>query len=97
MHKLLILFIIYLINPLLLQAEEEFSNYWYDGKAEISSYQLEIPRYREDREGTATLIYVTENFLAESQVKLESSPKPCLLYTSPSPRDQRGSRMPSSA
>ena len=25
------------------------------------------------------------------------SPDPCLLYTSPSPRDQRGSRMPSSA
>ena len=25
------------------------------------------------------------------------SPNPCLLYTSPSPRDQRGSRMPSSA
>ena len=24
-------------------------------------------------------------------------PKNCLLYTSPSPRDQRGSRMPSSA
>ena len=27
----------------------------------------------------------------------ESVSKPCLLYTSPSPRDQRGSRMPSSA
>ena len=26
-----------------------------------------------------------------------SGPKGCLLYTSPSPRDQRGSRMPSSA
>ena len=25
------------------------------------------------------------------------TPQPCLLYTSPSPRDQRGSRMPSSA
>ena len=25
------------------------------------------------------------------------NPTPCLLYTSPSPRDQRGSRMPSSA
>ena len=25
------------------------------------------------------------------------NPKVCLLYTSPSPRDQRGSRMPSSA
>ena len=24
-------------------------------------------------------------------------PRACLLYTSPSPRDQRGSRMPSSA
>ena len=28
---------------------------------------------------------------------LISSYRPCLLYTSPSPRDQRGSRMPSSA
>ena len=27
----------------------------------------------------------------------EASIKACLLYTSPSPRDQRGSRMPSSA
>ena len=26
-----------------------------------------------------------------------ANPKCCLLYTSPSPRDQRGSRMPSSA
>ena len=29
--------------------------------------------------------------------KVQFTPKPCLLYTSPSPRDQRGSRMPSSA
>ena len=28
---------------------------------------------------------------------LENEIKDCLLYTSPSPRDQRGSRMPSSA
>ena len=27
----------------------------------------------------------------------DEQPKFCLLYTSPSPRDQRGSRMPSSA
>ena len=35
-----------------------------------------------------------------SQLKLEQTAedlKDCLLYTSPSPRDQRGSRMPSSA
>ena len=29
--------------------------------------------------------------------KSELLPKPCLLYTSPSPRDKRQSRMPSSA
>ena len=38
--------------------------------------------------------------LVENQSDLElyhDQFKPCLLYTSPSPRDQRGSRMPSSA
>ena len=29
--------------------------------------------------------------------KIDNQPRSCLLYTSPSPRDQRGSRMPSSA
>ena len=29
--------------------------------------------------------------------KIDAGEKTCLLYTSPSPRDQRGSRMPSSA
>ena len=30
-------------------------------------------------------------------VEQSGNPNGCLLYTSPSPRDQRGSRMPSSA
>ena len=30
-------------------------------------------------------------------IRMSPVPKDCLLYTSPSPRDQRGSRMPSSA
>ena len=30
-------------------------------------------------------------------IETDTSTSPCLLYTSPSPRDQRGSRMPSSA
>ena len=33
----------------------------------------------------------------EATLSIRASTKPCLLYTSPSPRDQRGSRMPSSA
>ena len=37
--------------------------------------------------------------VAEQEVdpRRDDGPGPCLLYTSPSPRDQRGSRMPSSA
>ena len=35
--------------------------------------------------------------LTELNKSLQSNSKTCLLYTSPSPRDQRGSRMPSSA
>ena len=34
---------------------------------------------------------------AEALVDGAEAPRDCLLYTSPSPRDQRGSRMPSSA
>ena len=34
---------------------------------------------------------------AETEATIESLGNDCLLYTSPSPRDQRGSRMPSSA
>ena len=42
------------------------------------------------------------NFVAKLKVPSEKGGPPrtiytCLLYTSPSPRDQRGSRMPSSA
>ena len=33
----------------------------------------------------------------EVLIEFVKASQPCLLYTSPSPRDQRGSRMPSSA
>ena len=36
-------------------------------------------------------------FLYEVNTETRKMIKSCLLYTSPSPRDQRGSRMPSSA
>ena len=42
---------------------------------------------------------VFEDMLATDEVwsDVKAGDRPCLLYTSPSPRDQRGSRMPSSA
>lgn len=48
-----------------------FSKYWYDGKAEISSYTLFQNRYGESHEGKAVLIFVTEDFSAQKQVKLD--------------------------
>lgn len=50
---------------------EDFKNYWFDGQAEITSYNLEQERYGEIREGTAVLIFVTEDFLPEVQVKAD--------------------------
>ena len=59
-----------------------------------------------DRSGIAQVVF-RESDVAERAHDLRSEycvkvtgtvePRPCLLYTSPSPRDQRGSRMPSSA
>lgn len=50
---------------------EAFKNYWYSGNAEITRYDLTQIRYGEKRPGEAVLIYVTEDFLVEQQVKKE--------------------------
>ena len=52
---------------------DAFKNYWYAGEAEITSYRLEQARYGEMREGTAALIYVTEDFNPSKQVKADAS------------------------
>ena len=51
---------------------EAFKSYWYSGKAEITSYKLEQARYGEMRDGTAVLVYVTEDFLPDEQVKADT-------------------------
>ncbi|MAL59180.1 MAG: septum formation inhibitor Maf [Flavobacteriaceae bacterium] len=48
---------------------EEFKTYWYDGNAEITSYNLLQERYGELRKGKAVNIFVTEDFLPKAQVK----------------------------
>lgn len=52
---------------------EDFKKYWYNGTAEISSYQLEQARYGEIRKGTSVLIFVTEDFLPNEQVKADQN------------------------
>ena len=52
---------------------EAFKSYWYAGDAEVTSYKLEQARYGEIRDGHAVLIYVTEPFLPEEQVKADKN------------------------
>jgi hypothetical protein len=50
---------------------DSFSAYWYAGLAELTSYRLTQARYGALREGTATLIYVTEPFSRRRHVKVD--------------------------
>ena len=54
---------------------KEFNDYWYNGEAEITSYKLEQARYGEMRDGKAVLVFVTEDFLPEVQVKADNYSK----------------------
>lgn len=54
---------------------KEFNDYWYAGEAEITSYKLEQARYGEMRDGTAVMVFVTEDFLPKTQVKADNYSK----------------------
>lgn len=59
-------------HPKINTSESEFNAYWFQGKAEISSYELEQARYGEIHQGDAVLIFVTEDFSKSKQVKLDN-------------------------
>ncbi len=52
---------------------DEFGDYWYQGLAEITSYDLQQARYGEVHPGEAVLIYVTEPFLEGKHVKADDA------------------------
>ena len=47
--------------------------------------------------GTEEIYHATSHFKLDGGIMITASHNPCLLYTSPSPRDATLSRMPSSA
>jgi len=51
---------------------KNFNSYWYNNQAELTSYKLEQARYGEIHKGHAVLIFVTEPFNAEKQVKADN-------------------------
>ncbi|MBC6992858.1 hypothetical protein QWY85_03855 [Neolewinella lacunae] len=50
--------------------------YWYEGVAELNTYDLQQIRYGEIHPGQATLIFVSEDFLTDKQVKNDNYTNP---------------------
>lgn len=53
---------------------EGWDEYWYNGKAEVNSYEVTQERYGEARPSDAVLVFVTEPFLPQLQVKDDGAP-----------------------
>lgn len=62
-------------SPATVAPSEGFSGYWYQGKAEVNRYALTQARYGELRNGDAIMVFVTEDFLVNEQVKFEGGSK----------------------
>lgn len=52
-----------------------FNNYWYQGKAEITSFEVQQERYGEIRKAEQVNVFVTEDFSKQKQVKLDDAGK----------------------
>ncbi len=50
-----------------------FNKYWYQGLAEITSFDLQQARYGEIHPGNAVLVFVTEPFSKSKQVKFDNA------------------------
>ncbi|MDO6736599.1 septum formation inhibitor Maf [Wenyingzhuangia sp. 2_MG-2023] len=58
-------------NSVKTEVNQQFKEYWYAGKAEITSYDLEQERYGEIRKGNAVNIFVTEPFSKKYNTKAD--------------------------
>lgn len=52
-----------------------FADYWFNGEAELNTFDLEQSRYGEMRKGEAVMVFVTEDFSKSQQVKMDNSEK----------------------
>ena len=69
---LITLFVLFISCPSIvysLPEDKDFDSYWYNYGAEISRFELEQSRYGEIHSGEVVLIFVTEPFLPDVQVK----------------------------
>lgn len=52
------------------------TEYWYEGLAELNTYELEQARYGDLRPGQVSMIFVSEDFLTDKQVKNDNYSNP---------------------
>lgn len=57
-------------------AATKLGDYWYQGKAELSRYELLQNRYKDQHPGEVVMIFVTEDFLTDKQVKNDNYTNP---------------------
>jgi hypothetical protein len=58
------------------RGEADFWRHWSDGKAELDGYALRQPRYGQLRDGTAVMVFVTEDFSDSLRVKADPGKHP---------------------
>ncbi len=56
-------------------AGSKFADYWFNGEAELNTFELKQSRYGEIRTGEAVMVFVTEDFSKSKQVKLDNPEK----------------------
>jgi len=74
--KKLILAICLLLFVVCPAAAQDFWSWWGDGKGELSSYKVVVPRYGELRGGWSVLVFVTEEISRTTRIKVESGDIP---------------------
>ena len=79
LQHILIILSLLMIHLAATTQNTDFRKYWYQGKGELTRYSLEQARYGEIHKGESVLIFVTEPFLSDKQVKLESGKSPSAL------------------
>lgn len=68
---LLVAVLSYTPNAFSLPEEKDFRSYWYNYGAEITRFEIEQARYGEIHPGHAVLVFVTEPFIFDKQVKAD--------------------------
>jgi hypothetical protein len=68
-------FLLFFFSWTVFPVDDRFRKYWYQGKGELTRYNLQQARYGEIHKGEAVLVFVTEPFLRDKQVKYEHGDK----------------------